>query len=58
MSDPFNWPFPNRKDLMSLSKITKNDIGFLPRRTFQNTFSTSLITHDISGNVLIFDHHF
>jgi hypothetical protein len=32
--DPFNWPFPQRKDLMSLSSIRPKDIGFLARRTF------------------------
>ena len=55
MSDPFNWPFPSRKDLMSLSKINDNDIGLLPRRTFQNTFSTSLLTSDISGTFLLLE---
>lgn len=27
MQDPYNWPFPQRKDLMSLNPINKKDVG-------------------------------
>ena len=27
MSDPYNWPFPSRKDLMNLSTINQKDVG-------------------------------
>ena len=52
MSDPFNWPFPQRKDLMSLSKINQRDIGHLVR-TKQHNEGKSLTTQDISGTNFI-----
>ena len=32
MSDPYDWPFPNRKDLMYLSSISINYIHKLDKR--------------------------
>ena len=53
MSDPFNWPFPQRGDLMSLNAISREKdqvrvktaaISFRPRGTSMN-----LATEDIRG---------
>ena len=53
--DPFNWPMPNRADLMSLDTISKDKDLFrvktavsLPRN---RQVSNNLETRDIAGNI-------
>ena len=48
MSDPFNYPFPQRNDLMSLSTIGNNDVGVF-QKAASKTFTSSLYTSDIKG---------
>ena len=56
-NDPFNYPMPSRKDLMSLSTITPlGDNMKTTTRKFQSgrADSSNLTTGDISGkNILI-----
>ena len=53
-TDPFNWPMPNRNDLMSLSTISKEKDLFRVKTTAslprQRTISHNLETKDIAGN--------
>jgi hypothetical protein len=52
--DPFNYPMPSRKDLMSLSTIDKfKDQMKTTTRKFTSTRfeSTNLNTSDIEGNI-------
>lgn len=44
-SDPFNYPMPNRKDLMSLQTIN-------PNKDFAKTTTKSLITGRLESNNL------
>lgn len=50
--DPFDYPMPNRKDLMSLSVIDKGRDGFKTttnKMTTMRQTSQNLNTHDIDG---------
>ncbi|CAD8051844.1 unnamed protein product [Paramecium sonneborni] len=48
MSDPYDWPFPSRKDLMYLSSINKRDVGTVrPDKLTGQDFN--LQTKDIDG---------
>ncbi|CDW75394.1 UNKNOWN [Stylonychia lemnae] len=51
--DPFNWPMPNRKDLMSLSSISKDKDLFRAKTAHvsqrQRSVSHNLATNDIQG---------
>lgn len=50
--DPFDYPMPGRKDLMSLSVINQGKDGFKTTTTKMVTnrnASTNLNTHDIDG---------
>ena len=50
LGDPYNYPMPNRKDLMSLSNITPEKDGYLSKRNIFNTnrnVSSNLYNQDI-----------
>ena len=56
-TDPFNWPFPTRQDLMSLSTLQKNrdlvrvKTAVATSRVRQK--SQNLDAHDIDGKLTI-----
>ena len=52
MGDPFNYPMPNRKDLMSLGSLSQEKDGFkMNTRKFasERKSNNALYTQDIQG---------